>query len=114
MKVINSILQWLLVISVGGLLFFAGKFLYLNIPSISLPHINLNSVEVITLSLSLAFMWVEILKWGVTKPFNCLKCMTGWFALIIGCFCIGWTGIVYLPIGLFVGSIFSAIQMRWL
>jgi hypothetical protein len=70
--------------------------------------------QIIISALSLAFLWVEIMHWGVTKPFNCLKCMTGWIALIIGCSSIGWHGIIYLPVGLFTGALFSAIKMRYL
>lgn len=73
--------------------------------------INFN---ILLLALALAFCQIEVIHFGSIKPFNCLKCMTGWYALAIGCWSIGWHGIVYLPLGVFVGAIFSAIQMRHL
>ncbi len=107
MRILVTIFKWIITISIIVLAFIYAK-------KISFPQLSLSSFEIIFTALSIAFTWVEILKWGVTKPFNCLKCMTGWAALIIGCLCIGWHGIIYLPIGLFIGSIFSAIQMRYL
>jgi hypothetical protein len=80
-------------------------------------------------ALSLAFCWVEIVNprivnivWSIYetksffsgKPFTCCKCMTGWFALILGCVCYGWFGLFFLPLGVFIGAMFEAIKMRWL
>lgn len=73
--------------------------------------INFN---ILLLSLSLAFCQVEVVHFGSVKPFNCIKCMTGWYALTLGCMSIGWHGIIYLPLGVFVGAIYSAIEMRYL
>ena len=70
--------------------------------------------NIIVIALSLAFCQVEVLHFGSVKPFNCVKCMTGWYALGIGCWCVGWHGLVYLPVGVFVGAIFEGIKMRWL
>lgn len=72
------------------------------------------SIKIIILALSLAFCQVEILHFGSVKPFNCIKCMTGWYALILGLIWTGWTGLWMLPVGVFVGAIFEAIKMRWL
>lgn len=72
------------------------------------------SIKIIILALSLAFCQVEVLHFGSVKPFNCVKCMSGWYALAIGCWCIGWHGIIYLPLGVFVGAIFEACKMRYL
>ena len=74
----------------------------------------MNGLQVILFSLSLAFFWVEILKWGSVKPFNCLKCMTGWVSFIMA-----WSFgveyfLLYLPLGVFIGALFTAIKMRWL
>jgi hypothetical protein len=74
----------------------------------------MTTFQILFLSLSLAFTWVEILRLGVTKPFNCMKCMTGWVALAFGIYYFGWHGWIYLFEGLFVGALFSAIQMRFL
>lgn len=70
--------------------------------------------QVILFALSFAFMWVEILKWGVTKPFNCVKCMTGWSAFFIawGFHTPYWY--FYLPLGLMAGAIYSALKLRYL
>ncbi len=70
--------------------------------------------QIVILALSLGFFWTEKLRWGVTKPFNCMACMTGWFALIIACTQIGWHGVLYAPVGVFAGSLFTGIKMRYL
>jgi hypothetical protein len=75
---------------------------------------KMQAYQIIILALSLAFYWTEVLRWGVTKPFNCIKCMTGWFALIIACTQFGWFGILYAPVGVFAGAIFTMIKYRWL
>jgi hypothetical protein len=48
------------------------------------------------------------------KPFNCVKCMSGWLALIGGVIFFGWYGLLFLPAGVFVGAMFEAIKMRYL
>jgi hypothetical protein len=70
--------------------------------------------NIIVIALSLAFCQIEVLHFGSVKPFNCFKCMTGWYGLILGCILYGWGGLVYLPVGVFVGAVFSAISMRHL
>lgn len=86
------------------------------------------SYEIIITALAMAFCWVEYVVKFLDrlylffeieininqKPFNCIKCMTGWYALILGLFVYGLAGVVFLPIGVFVGAIFEAIKMRWL
>lgn len=72
------------------------------------------SFKIIILALSLAFCQVEVIHFGSVKPFNCIKCMTGYYALAIGCWCAGWHGVVYLPVGVFAGAMFEGIKMRWL
>jgi len=74
----------------------------------------MQSYQIIILALSFSYLWVDVMKMGYVKPFNCFKCMSGWFALIIGCSCIGWHGIIYLPVGLFAGCIYSCVKMRYL
>lgn len=101
-----TVIQWLLVLGVAAGIYFLWK------GHLTLPDINLSSVEIIIISLSLAFTWVEVLKIGVTKPFNCVSCLTGWIALIVGVIDRGWSGIIFLFIGLFVGALFEAIKMR--
>ena len=75
---------------------------------------RMTGLQVIIFALSFGFMWVEVLRWGVVKPFSCLKCMTGWTALILAFTFHVEFWPLYLPFGLFVGAVFSAIQMRWL
>jgi hypothetical protein len=69
---------------------------------------------IIIFALSISFTWVEILKWGVTKPFNCVKCMTGWVSLILAFSFHTPYWFFYLFVGLFVGAIYSAVKMRYL
>jgi len=65
-------------------------------------------------ALCLGFCWVEVLKLGVVKPFTCVRCMAGWFALGLGVWQQGWHGIILCPVAVFIGAIYSAIQMRYL
>lgn len=80
----------------------------------TIPRVALHPALIITFALSGAFTWVEVLKWGVVKPFTCVKCMSGWFAVILA----WWSGadywLLYALVGLFVGAMYSAIKMRWL
>lgn len=69
--------------------------------------------NIILLALSLAFCQVEVIHFGSVKPFNCIKCMTGWYALILGCIAHGWHGLVYLPAGVFVGALFDRAKTRY-
>ena len=77
--------------------------------------------QIILIGMALAHFWVDKLKWGSVKPFTCTSCMTGWFSMIVylivtpfsfHTFLVGM--FFYAPIGNFVGSIYSQIQMRWL
>lgn len=71
--------------------------------------------QVIIFALSFAFMWVEVLKWWKhIRPFNCLKCMMGWTSLILAFIFHVEFWYMYLPVGVFVGAVFSSIKMRWL
>lgn len=74
----------------------------------------MTGIQAIVFGFACAFVWVEVLKLGRHKPFNCLHCMTGWCTLLIA-----WLGHVgywpfYLFVGVTVGAVFSAIKMRWL
>jgi hypothetical protein len=85
-------------------------------------------MSIIIISLAVSFCWVDFLQKKTAsileiltgskllhrKPFNCVKCFTGWIALFIGVYLHGYVGLVYLPLGVFTGAIFSAIQMRYL
>jgi hypothetical protein len=107
MKILSSIVQWIIIAALGYGIYMLCKYF-------TLPTVNLTHGEVLFIALSFAFAWVEVFKIGTIKPFTCLKCMTGWFALLIGCLSIGWYGVLYLPVGLFIGAVFSSIKMRYL
>jgi hypothetical protein len=70
--------------------------------------------EIVVLSLALSFTFVEVIKPFKFKPFNCIKCMSGWFGLAIGVYNYSCYGIGYIFICLFFGAIFEAIKMRYL
>jgi hypothetical protein len=74
----------------------------------------MTGIQAIVFGFSCAFTWVEVLRLGSRKPFNCLKCMCGWFTLIIAGVCHVEYWPFYLPVGVTVGAVFSAIKMRWL
>lgn len=69
---------------------------------------------VIIFALSIAFTWVEVLKWGNVKPFTCVKCMAGWIALIIAGVTHTPFWFLYLFVGVFTGALFEATKMRYL
>lgn len=72
--------------------------------------------EVILVGFCLAFVVVEYrpnIRLFQRKPFNCLPCMSGWLTMGVA----WWTGEQwwwYFFIGVFIGSIFNSIKMRWL
>lgn len=80
----------------------------------TLPHWPLSPVMVLLFALSAAFVWVEKLKWGSVRPFTCVGCLTGWFALILAWWSHADYWFMYMPFGVFVGSLFDAIKLRWL
>lgn len=106
MKAAQIIFNWILFIALIAGIWYA----YHHWPK--LPQMS--GAMVVLVALSLAFTWVEVLKWGSVKPFNCMKCMTGWFALALAYFFDTPFWYFYLFIGLFAGAMFSAIRMRWL
>lgn len=107
MRILLSIVQWAFVLTLG----VGGWWLYHNVTVQRLP---LEGGAVIVFALACAFVWVEVLHWGSVKPFNCIKCLTGWFALILAFVFHTPHFYLYLPLGVFAGAIYSAIQMRYL
>jgi hypothetical protein len=77
-------------------------------------HAPLSPVMVIVLALASAFVWVEKLRLGTVKPFTCCSCLTGWFALILAWWSHADYWFLYLPLGVFVGSMWEAVKMRYL
>lgn len=107
--VIVTIMQWLMIFGVIVGVYFLGKS-----ASIKLPTLSLHPYQVVILSFSFAFTWVYIFRWGSVKPFSCVTCMSGWFALIIGYWCYSWWGIGLMPVAMTVAALYSEIRMRWL
>lgn len=108
-SILSTIVQWLFILGlIAGVYFLAKKV------SVKLPTINLHPYQIVIIAFSLAFTWVYIFRWGSVKPFNCVTCMSGWFALIIGYWSVGWWGIVYMPLTMTFAAIYSEVRMRWL
>lgn len=110
MKVLLNWLLFLGFIATVALLFMHRQWIIEKLPSVP----QMSGLQVLVFSLACAFVWVEILKWGVTKPFNCIPCMTGWVAVIMAFTFHVDFWYLYLPLGLYIGSMFSAITMRYL
>jgi hypothetical protein len=110
------LMNWCIFILVALGIFNAIRFRhYIGQHLPSLPERGaMTGLQVIVFALPFAFMWVEVLKWGVVKPFNCIKCMTGWIAVILALTFHVEFWYMYLPLGLFVGAMFEGIKMRWL
>lgn len=74
--------------------------------------------EILFFGFCLAFVAVEYrpqIKLFQMKPFSCLPCMSGWMTFLVA----GFNGeglmvFLYFFAGVTIGSIFSAIKMRWL
>lgn len=107
------LLNWLLF-----LLIIAGIWAtvrYWHVVNAHLPTLSrMSGLQVVLFGLACAFTWVEVLKWGVTKPFNCIKCLTGWFAFVLAILFHVEYWYMYLPLGLLVGAVFEGARMRWL
>lgn len=113
MKILINWLVFLLI--VGGIVALVWHRHWIGQHLPSLPKRGtMTGLQVIVFALSFSFMWVEVLRWGVTKPFNCLKCMTGWSALILAFTFHAEFWYLYLPVGVFIGALFTAIKLRWL
>ena len=113
MKIITNWLLFLLLI--GGIIALVWHRHWIGQHLPSLPERGtMTGLQVIVFALAFAFMWVEVLKWGAVKPFNCLKCMTGWAAVILAFTFRVEFWYMYLPCGLFAGAMFEGIKMRWL
>jgi hypothetical protein len=109
-SVISSIIQWLVIalLAVGVYYIFNMHFHYT-------PVKYFTDWQIILLSFCFAFTWVYILKiFPRIKPFNCITCMSGWFALVLGVICVGWSGIIYMPVAMTFAAIYSEVRSRWL
>ena len=113
MKALKNWVLFLLIVGCIVAIFWHRHWIGQYLPSLP-ERGTMTGLQVIIFALSCAFGWVEILKWGSIKPFNCLKCMTGWFAFILAFAFHVEFWYMYLPVGLFVGAMFEGIRMRWL
>lgn len=77
-----------------------------------------NWIEIIFTGFCLAFVVVEYRPQIVLfqrKPFNCMPCMTGWATFLVSGFNgEGLYSFLFFFFGVTIGSLFSAIKMRWL
>lgn len=106
-KVLLTIIQWLVVAAV---LFFVFRGFHYRIPATR----QMPGYLVVLFGLSAAYVWVDVLRIGVTKPFSCLSCMCGWICLAFAFVFHVHFWYMYLPLGAFVGGLYSSIKMRWL
>lgn len=106
-SIVSTIAQYGLVFALSYLVYGMYHYGFIQIKPLSGP-------AVLFFSLACAFTWVEILKWGVTKPFICIKCMSGWIALLFSLVFHVDHWYLYWPGGLFIGALFEATKMRWL
>lgn len=112
MKALSIIINWICVILIFGALIWGCRFsITIDLDKWRLP---MSGWQVLVFAFSLAFTWVEILRWGNRKPFTCTKCMTGWFSLLLALLAGVDFWYLYIFVGLTVGSLFEAIKMRWL
>jgi cell division protein FtsX len=90
----------------------------------------MTNMEIIISALALAFCWVEILNQIKSKPFNCMKCMSGYFSFVIAGLNDNYMNafsahapfwvvkillmIIFIAVGVFAGALFEGIKMRWL
>src|SRR5580765_1631306 len=103
-QTISTIIQWVIMVAIIFIAYWFGwrehKIHFEG---------TLNGAEVILFALSIAFTFVEVFK-----IFPCLKCVTGWMALILAWTCNTPFAWAYLFVGLFAGAVFSSIKTRWL
>ena len=109
-------INWFLFLSfIGAIVVMIWHRQYIADHLPSLPERGtMTGLQVVVFSLAIAFTWVEVLRLGRHKPFNCLKCMTAWFSLILAFAFHVQFWWAYLFVGVFVGAMFGAIKMRWL
>jgi hypothetical protein len=110
MKILFNWFLFLLILALVILPFWYWRPITWRLPTLQ----TMTGTQAIGFGFASAFMWVEVLHLGSRKPFNCLKCMCGWFTMFIALAFHVQFWYFYLPIGLTVGAIYSAIKMRYL
>lgn len=115
MKILKITINWFLFLSfIAALVVLIWHRQYIGQHLPSLPERGtMTGLQVVIFALAISFAWTE-LKLARHKPLNCLKCMTGWISLILAFTFHVQFWYMYLPVGVFVGAVFSAIQMRYL
>lgn len=115
MKVLKIIGNWLIFLLIIGCFVELFKIQWRR-PLLS-DHLRamptMTGLQVVIFSMAISFAWTE-LKLARHKPLNCLKCMTGWVALMLAFTFHVQFWYMYLPVGVFVGAVFEGIKMRWL
>lgn len=109
MKGTQILLNWLIFLTAITAIYVFFEYWYVPITLPDMP-----GYLVLFFSFSIAFVWVEILRWGVTKPFNCVKCMTSWLSFFMAYAFHTPFWYFYLFAGLMIGAIYSAVKMRYL
>lgn len=104
----STFLQWSVVVGVIAGLWYSHN--HWQIPKLR-AAIPLPGYQTEFYALCMAFTFVNGRYWA-TKPMSCLKCMTAWISLALGCYEYGWGGMVFLPIGFMVGAIVDRLTMR--
>lgn len=105
MKIVKSLFQWAIIIGLAITIFYYWKYIHPG---------NMKGYQVLLFALSISFTLIEKLKLGMVKPFNCVPCLTGWFSLILAFIFHTEFWYLYLPAGLFAGSMFEALKNRCL
>ena len=102
MKILSTVIQWLIIAAIVAAIFFFAK---------GRIHFNgtLTGGQVVLFALAISFAITE-----AVKIFPCMPCVTGWTALILAVAFHTPFAWAYLFVGLFVGALFSSIKMRWL
>lgn len=113
MKVFVSILSWVIFLGVIAGIIYAANVLEFSFPRFK-AFPKMGGLWALFFGFSLAFMWVEVWRLGKKKPFSCLKCMSAWLTLFIAYLFHVDFWYLYLPAGLFIGAMFSAVKMRYL
>lgn len=107
MKVLSTIIQWIILIAIIIALWYLFRYKPIHITG------DMTGFQCVLFSVSFSFLFTELFKLTF-KPLNCLKCMTGWVALILAFIFNVPFWPFYLFVGAFTGAIIELVIMRWL
>lgn len=114
-KFFKSVFVWaIMLFSIGAIIWLCYKAYYVfnwhrpNFGTMPWPMVLLTA-------LGISLVWIsDIRLFRHTKPFNCMKCLTGWTALTLAfCFNVPFYG-AYLFLGALAGAMFDKINNRYL